>query len=727
MSQVIIVSARLPVGVKKEDGKLIFSPSLGGLATGLSSYANNPKNVWVGWPGIASEELTEDDKQTIIIELARHHCSPVFLSQKQLDGFYNGYSNGMLWPIFHDLKYDPPAETTRKQWWRSYRSANREFADAVLSVVRNRSNIWVHDYQLMLVPEMLRKELPDAKLGFFLHIPFPNFKSFSVLDEHNQLLNGILAADLVGFHTTGYTDNFLENSQGSGYSMVTENQILAKDRLVQIAEFPMGIDYNKYASARKSRDVKAAVRRYKKRYRKLKVIAAVDRVDPSKGLLERLKAYRQLLKQSPELRNKVVFAMIAAPSRTDVPAYQKLSKQLINLVDKINAEFGTRDWKPVDYMNEAKPFEEVSALFAIADVAFIAPLRDGMNLAAKEFIASRRKGGALILSETAGAADELHDALIVNPKQQSTVVNALQESLKMPRREVRRRMKRMQKQMADNTVQDWAKTFVDTLQKPVPGTKARPKQLRGKQLEATINDYKKAKKRLLMLDYDGSLVPFNSDYRSTNPPKIVLDIIRDLQSDSRNDIVLVSGRSQNDLQRWFVGLGINLVGEHGAVSKDAGARVWKTSKRAENRWKKAVLPTLDLYALETPGAQVEIKPNSLVWHYRNASPYYAQKHIVLIKKLLRPILRTYGLELSHGNKILEIKDPRLNKGSVATQWVKHKYDYILAIGDDFTDEDLFKALPVSSYSVKVGRGGTVASHRLENYASVRDVLKKLVR
>lgn len=726
MSQVIIVSARLPVGVKKEDGKLIFSPSLGGLATGLSSYANNPKNVWVGWPGIASEELTEDDKQTIIIELARHHCSPVFLSQKQLDGFYNGYSNGMLWPIFHNLKYDPPSEKTRKQWWRSYRSVNREFADAVLSVVRSRSHIWVHDYQLMLVPELLREELPNASLGFFLHIPFPDFRGFSRLDEHKQLLGGILSADLVGFHTTGYTDNFLENSQESGFSLVTENQILAKDRLVQIAEFPMGIDYSKYAAARKSQEVKAAMKRYTKRYRKLKVIAAVDRVDPSKGLLERLKAYRQLLKQSPELRNKVVFAMIAAPSRTEVPAYQKLSKQLHVLVNKINTEFGTSNWRPVDYMNEAKPFEEVSALFAIADVAFIAPLRDGMNLAAKEFIASKDKGGALILSETAGAAEELRDALIVNPNQQATVVNALQQSLKMPRREVRRRMKRMQKQMANNTVQDWAKTFVDTLQKPVPGTRPRPKHLRGRILDTALKDYKQAKKRLLLLDYDGSLVPFSVDYKSTDPPKVVLNLIRDLQSDAKNDIVLVSGRSEHDLQRWFGGLGINLVGEHGAVSKDAGARSWTTSKRAEGRWKKAVLPTLDLYAMQTPGAQVEIKPNSLVWHYRDASPYYAQKHIVLIKKLLHPILRTYGLELSRGNKILEIKDPRLNKGSVATHWIKNKYDYILAIGDDFTDEDLFNALPSSAYTVKVGRGGTAASYRLENYAGVRDLLKKLV-
>lgn len=727
MSQVVIVSARLPVSVKKEDGELVFSPSIGGLATGLSSYVNSSRNVWVGWPGIVSEELTEEDKQEIIIELARHHCSPVFLSRKQLDGFYNGYSNVMLWPVFHDLTYTPPDNAANARWWRAYRTVNQEFTEAVLSVVRDRSHIWVHDYQLMLVPEMLRRELPGAKIGFFLHIPFPNFKGFSKLKEHRQLLNGIMASDLIGFHTNGYTDNFLENSQEAGFSLVAENQILVKDRLVQIAEFPMGIDYDKYASARKSREVKAAMKRYKKRYHKLKVIAAVDRADPSKGLLERLKAYRQLLKQTPELHGNVVFAMIAAPSRTEVPAYKRLSEQLTTLVTSINKQFGTKNWQPVDYMDEAKPFEEVSALFAVADVAFIAPLRDGMNLAAKEFIASKRKGGTLILSETAGAAGELHDALIVNPKQQINVVGALQESLKMPRREVRRRMKRMQKQLSENTVQDWAKAFMDTLQQPVPGTRARPKMLKNAQLKNMCTDYERAGKRLIMLDYDGSLVPFSADYASTSPPKIVMDLLEKLQADTRNDVVLVSGRSELDLQRWFGKLGINLVGEHGAVSKKSRARAWKTSSIAENRWKKAVLPILDLYADQTPGAQVEVKSHSLVWHYRNASPYYAQKHIVIIKRLLRPILRTYGLELSRGNKILEIKDPRINKGWVAGQWLKNKYDFVLAIGDDLTDEELFRALPSSAYSVKVGHGTTAASYRLTDYRDVRSVLKKLTR
>lgn len=725
MPQVIIVSARLPVSVKKVDGQLNFSASIGGLATGLSSYVKDKQNIWVGWPGIPSDALTEQDKQDIIIELAKYHCSPVFLSNKQLDGFYNGYSNTILWPLFHELKAAKVDEDAHKRWWRTYQAVNREFSEAVLSVVRNRSHIWVHDYQLMLLPKLLQNELKKTSVGFFLHIPFPSYKAFSKLPEQKKLLNGILASDLVGFHTTGYTDEFLENCMELDYSVADQGQIFAGDHLVRIAEFPMGIDYKKYASARKFPEVKAANKRYRKRYKGLKVIAAVDRVDPSKGLLERLKAYRLLLVQNPTLRNKVVFAMIAAPSRTDVPAYQRLSKSLRKMVGEINNEFGTTTWQPVDYMNESMPFEEVSGLFAVADIAFIAPLKDGMNLAAKEFIASKRKGGTLILSETAGAAEELQDALLVDPRQPATVVDALQKSLTMPRREVRRRMKRMQKQLASNTVQDWAKAFIDNLQKPVLGTKPRATALQGKHETGLLETYKRAKNRLILLDYDGTLVPFSTDYKSVNPPTSVLDILAGLKADSSNDVVLVSGRSSTDLERWFAKLHINLVGEHGAVSKPAAAKSWKTSDKAESRWKKAVLPILQQYADETPAARVENKPHSLVWHYRNASPYYAQKNIVIIKRLVKPALRTYGLQLSQGNKILEIKDPRLNKGWVATQWLNKKYDFILAIGDDFTDEELFRALPASAHSIKVGRGSTQARYRVTNYKDIRRLLKKL--
>jgi trehalose 6-phosphate synthase/phosphatase len=728
MSQVIIVSNRLPVSVKKEDGELQFFPSVGGLATGLSSYANNRNNVWIGWPGIASDELTEADKDEIVTELAKHNCSPVFLTKKQIDDFYNGYSNAVLWPLFHNLPFGKESEHEHKRWWQAYRSVNREFSEAVLNTAQTDSRIWVHDYQLLLLPAMLRTELTAANIGFFLHIPFPKFKQLSKLPEHKKLMYGILGADLSGFHTPGYVDAFMECAQAIGMSIIGPRQLVVRNRAVRVGDFPMGIDYKKYANAGKTAAVKASVAAYRKKYRGLKVIAAVDRMDPSKGLVERLKAYREFLKQTPELHGKVVFSMIAAPSRTEIEAYKRLSGELDKLVEEINSKYGTAKWQPVDYMNVSKPFEEVTALFQVADVAFIAPLRDGMNLAAKEFVASKQKDGVLILSETAGAAEELRDALIVNPNKPSTLVEGLQQALAMPKNELRERLKNMQGQLSTNTVQEWAKTFVTTLQQPVPGTPVlRTKTLKGTDEAILLHDYRRAKSRLLLLDYDGSLVPFSSDYKDAKPPKAILELLEKLLADKRNDIVVVSGRSSHDLDTWLGHLPINLIGEHGACVRKAGHKRWHSLDAGVVRWKKAILPLASQYADMTPGARLEEKSHSIVWHYRSASAYYSQKHAVILKRTLKPLLKQHGLRLFQGNKILEIKDPRISKGEAIRSWLKTEHDFTLIVGDDFTDEDMFLAAHADDYTVKVGRGRTAARYRLPAPSDIKKLLNNFTK
>ncbi|HSX45783.1 MAG TPA: bifunctional alpha,alpha-trehalose-phosphate synthase (UDP-forming)/trehalose-phosphatase [Candidatus Saccharimonadia bacterium] len=731
MPQVIIVSNRLPVSVAKENGKLRFYPSTGGLATGLSSYVNNRKSTWIGWPGVASDELTADDRQAIVTELAKHNCTPVFLSKKQIDDFYNGYSNQVLWPLFHNLRRGEVSTATRKRFWQAYRAVNQKFAEATLNLSERGSHIWVHDYQLMLVPEMIRDARPDVILGFFLHIPWPTAKSLSRLPEYKKLVGGILGADVAGFHTQGYVANFLDSAQAAGFSQTDHSEVVVGERSVRVSDFPMGIDYKKYATATKSRTVQDAVRRYREKYKKRKVIVSVDRLDPSKGLAERLKAYASLLEEYPKLQGKVVFAMIVAPSRMEVPAYKRLDKRLLALVDEINRNYGRPDWQPVDYMNVAQPFEEVTALFQVADVAFITPLKDGMNLAAKEFVASsRRRGGVLILSETAGAAEELQDALLVNPAKPETMVAALHRGLTMRRRELRRRLRRMQQQLSTNTVQEWAKGFVDTLNRPVPGTVSLTRTVKDKLRHQLVNDYRQAEKRLLMLDYDGSLVPFSEDYREANPPQSLLDLLERLSVEADNDVVLISGRSADDLQKWFGQLPLSLVAEHGASYRKADGKAWQTIEKVDTRWKRAIQPIFEKYTELTPGAHIEVKPHSLVWHYRAASPYYASKHAVTIKRLVKPMLKSYGLELLQGNKALEVKNSRIGKGVAAQRWLNHKYDFVLAIGDDATDEDLFSVIPASSaaiktYSIKVGRGRTLADYRVPSSKEVNSLLRKL--
>ncbi|HVV66785.1 MAG TPA: bifunctional alpha,alpha-trehalose-phosphate synthase (UDP-forming)/trehalose-phosphatase [Candidatus Saccharimonadales bacterium] len=728
MPQVIIVSNRLPVSVKKDNGQLSFYPSLGGLATGLASYIEDSKNKWIGWPGIASDELKANEKQEIIEELAKHNCSPVFLTKSEIGNFYNGYSNSVLWPQFHTLPGQRKIkDSDRTKWWSSYRNVNRQFAEATLNLAETSDKIWVHDYQLTLVPELVRAERSDLNIGFFLHIPFPKSKTFSRLAEHKRLLHGMLGADVIGFHTAEYVANFLESCSAAGLAHAESNMVTLSDHTVQVNNFPMGIDYEKYAAASKSKAVKAAYRKYRKRYKHLRVIVAVDRLDPSKGLVERLEAYRTFLQLQPKMQGKIVFSMVAAPSRTDVAAYRNLAKRLQSLVDEINTTYGTAKWQPVDYINVSVPFEEVTALFKIADVAFIAPLRDGMNLVAKEFIASKRKGGVLILSQTAGAAEELPDAILVNPRKQEELVDALQQALTMRRRELRGRLKRMQQQLATNTVQEWAAGFVETLRKPVPGTPVITPPLKGRTRSQLLKDYTAAKKRLLFLDYDGSLVPLIEDYKAAKPPKQLINLLKTLAADKRNEVVLISGRDVTDLDKWFGSLPINLVAEHGAALKRSHKKSWQTIEKVDTKWKRTLIPVLEKYAALTPKARVEIKPHSLVWHYRGSPSYYAQKYAVTIKRALKSIVKDYGLQIVQGNKMLEIKNPRISKGEAAAYWLAGNYDFIMSIGDDATDEELFEALPEAAYSIKVGRGRTAASSRLPSSAEAMKLLNALAR
>ena len=725
MPQVIIVSNRLPISVKKEAGKLVFYRSAGGLATGLSGYVRRGNSRWIGWPGIASDELTATDRQTIVNRLAKQNCSPVFLSQRQLDNFYNGYSNSVLWPLFHNLGKRLPEPRQRQQWWRAYREVNKQYAQAVVNMAETGARVWVHDYQLMLVPELLRAERTDSIIGFFMHIPFPDSRTLGRLPERNKLLHGILGADLVGFHTPGYVANFLENCRTADIQVSNQTEPAVNGRTIRVADFPMGIDYDKYTLAVKSKPVKQAVRRYRRRYKGLKVILAVDRLDPSKGLVERLKAYAMLLERQPRWRGRVVFSMVAAPSRTDIPAYRQLARRLDRLVTEINITYGTPHWQPVDYMNVLQPFEEVTALFQIADVAFIAPLRDGMNLAAKEFVASKRGKGVLVLSETAGAAEELQDALLVNPKQPETVVAALEQALSMRRRELRRRLRNMKQQLTTNTVQDWSHSFVTALQTPIAANQLIVRSLRGGLEKQLLSDWSHARRQLLLLDYDGSLVPFTKDFKAATPPKPLLRLLEKLSSSPSTDVVLISGRSAPELQEWFGKLPISLVAEHGATIKRATNKSWQTIEKVDTKWKQAVLPILEKYTARAPGSRIETKPHSVVWHYRAASPYHAQKYAVIIRRTLRPLLIRYSLELLQGNKVLEVKNPHVSKGEAAHRWLNRRYDFILAIGDDITDEDLFASLPPHAYSLKVGRGRTQALYRLPSSREVITLLRKL--
>ncbi|MCW1907996.1 MAG: bifunctional alpha,alpha-trehalose-phosphate synthase (UDP-forming)/trehalose-phosphatase [Candidatus Saccharibacteria bacterium] len=723
MPQTIIVSNRLPVSVRRNKGKLEYYPSSGGLATGLSSFTKEKSNVWIGWPGIAAEDLSEDEKQDVTERLATQNCYPVFLTRRQIEDYYNGYSNSVLWPYLHDLEY---YRDVKDKTWRAYREVNQLFADVTVMLAHDRCRIWVHDYQLMLVPRMLRKQRPDADIGFFMHIPFPMADKAVQLSTHRSLIKGLLGSNLVGFHTHGYAQHFLESCQIAGLGAVIADRVITSTLETEVTAFPLGIDYLKYARAGSSTKVKHELAKLHKRYGRKKVILTVDRLDPTKGFVERLNAYRDFLERYPKWRGKVVMSMLAVPSRTDIPVYQQLRDQVESMVDTINNRFGKGGWKPIDYHYRSVSFEKLSALYQVAHVAFVSPIKDGMNLVAKEYIASKSgKSGVLILSRTAGAATELKEALLVNPDRTLELSNALAQALMMPAPELQLRLKRMQKHLSAHTVQTWTKDFMHSLSRSSTHTVSITLPLYGARIQKLLSDYTAAKRRLLLLDYDGVLAPIRSVPSKAAPSSSLLQLLEKLSKQKHTDVAVISGRSQENLEAWLGNAPVALAAEHGAAIKSAPGQKWQHLVQENNTWKAALKPTLEKYAKEAPGSFVEEKQHALVWHYRKSTPYMAQKYNAIIRRNLGPIVKKMGLQLNNGHKILEIKSSQVNK-SVATKFFMiETYDFVLAIGDDYTDESMYKALPRRGYSIRVGRGVTAAKWRLSSQEKAIALLERL--
>jgi len=725
-SGLIIVSNRLPVSVKRVDGELEFYPSISGLVTGLAPYAKDKRNKWIGWPGLPSDALSEKERQLIADELQTQNCYPVFLTQKQLDDYYNGYSNSVLWPVFHDGKIGQAAKNDQEKLWKAYQKVNELFAEVVLALSQPDSNIWVHDYQLFVLPALLRRERPDEKIGFFLHIPWPDMKRLSQITQASALLAGVLGADLVGLHTESYVENFLNAIQQLDIGVTAPRKVILAERVVRVTDFPIGIDYAKYEKARKSREVLREYAKLRLQYQGLKVILTVDRTDPAKGLLERVRAFQTLLRENPRLVGNVVMVMIVVPNRQEVAEFRKLRLDLEKLIDEVNKEFSILPWKPIDYIPLALPFEQLTAYYRRADVAFIAPYRDGMNLVAKEYLASKpSRNGVLVLSSTAGAAQELKDAVMVNPNRPRTLVTGLQKALNMKPKELKERVGHMQEYLSTATIQAWAGSFMKTLRQEATPRTSRVLTMSPARQEVMHEQYYLAENRLLLLDYDGVLMDFKAKFQDATPTKSLTRLLRKLAADPANTVVVISGRPRNDLQHWFEGNRITLVAEHGAFWRDENGKWHNVPVRADKGWQDQILPILYKYAANTPGAVVEEKEQSLVWHYRNARPYYAQKYLVILKRVLTSTAKKLGLQVQQGNMILEVRPDGVDKGTTARRWLRQKPDFVLAVGDDYTDEDTFHALPPHAYSIKVGRGRTAARYRLKNVQAVIKLLEKL--
>ncbi len=731
MNKTIIVSNRLPVQLQIDKNVVKATPSVGGLATGMKSVHRDSNGIWIGWSGLIEEELTANLENAVKNKLKEHQCVPVGLTEKELEGYYFGFSNKTLWPQFHYfMQY---AEFVNEDW-ETYKRVNEKFAIEVLKHLKEGDQVWVHDYQLLLLPEFIKKERPDVRVGFFLHIPFPSYEVFRTLPWRKELLQGMLGADLLGFHTYEYERHFLSSVQRLLGHNLEFNKILLDDREVVVDSFPMGIDYERFAKAA-NKQINLPVDQYSELRLKLeqhikespdtKFILSIDRLDYTKGIPNRLQAFEYFLEKYPEYQTKVRLIMLAVPSRSNVPQYQKLKNEVDQLVGSINGKYSSVGWTPIWYFYRSMPFENLIDLYNACDIALLTPLRDGMNLVAKEYVACREDlSGTLILSEMTGASQELGETFLINPNNYEEVANTLKQVLEMPLEEQQVINKALQKRLKRYNVERWAKDFLQALsERSEDESVITTKRLQGELLDSVLKKYVQAKKRLLFLDYDGTLAAFTKIPKNAKPTTNVFQLLDILNSDDKNELVIITGRDRETFEEWFGHKDYNLVVEHGAWAKLKG-KGWEVEEVLTNEWFESIFPILESFTDRTPGSLIEEKDYSLAWHYRGADPDLAKQRVRALISTISQLIANHNLEILEGDKVVEIKISGVNKGRSASKFVMNEnYDFIFAMGDDWTDEFMFRDLPEETITVKVGPKKTIAKHRVDNTEHVLELLK----
>ncbi|MGR7811952.1 bifunctional alpha,alpha-trehalose-phosphate synthase (UDP-forming)/trehalose-phosphatase [Lacinutrix undariae] len=731
MNKTIIISNRLPLQVTLDNDILNVKPSVGGLATGLKSVHNEGNSLWIGWSGLTEEELNDAQTKEVKALVKKEKCDTVSLTQKDLDNFYFGFSNRTLWPLFH---YFMEYTEFENDHWESYKEVNQKFADAVLEHVEDGDTIWVHDYQLLLLPQLIKEKKPNTTIGFFLHIPFPSYEIFRTFPWREELLNGMLGADLIGFHTYDYERHFLSSVKRILRLEVNFNEITLDDRIIKVDSFPMGIDYDKFHNSavkqknQESSEFQKRLDDHTQSSPDTRMILSIDRMDYTKGIPNRIRAFEYFLKKYPQFKEKVRLIMLAVPSRSNVPQYQKLKRETDELVGRINGQFSTVSWTPIWYFYRAMPFENLIELYTSSHVAMITPVRDGMNLVAKEYVATRtEQDGVLILSEMAGASKEMNEAMLVNPNNFEQLADTLKYALEMPLKEQQERMKILQKRLKRYTVEKWADEFIKSLH----ATKKIAAAIVAKRLDETVkknmlSEYNQAKNRLFLLDYDGTLASFKDNPKDASPDEQLYELLDTLQANPKNDVVIISGRDRETFTEWFGHKDYKLITDHGVWLKTPN-NDWEALERLKNDWMERISPILETFVDRTPGTFIETKKYSLAWHYRKADPELAQIRTIEIDTVLTSLTSNHDLTVLKGNKVIEIKSSSVNKGRASSRLLNNtNYDFIFSIGDDWTDEYMFQELPKSAYTVKVGFKKTSAKYYVKNTKEVRHVLHQFI-
>ena len=732
--RLIIVSNRMPMTVSIEEGKMNLGPSAGGLVSALGAFLDRRKTedvelsnyLWVGWPGnsIAAEYQPMVRRQL----LDEHGCDPVFLEEELMDKFYLGFCNKTVWPLFH---YFPTLTVYEEPMWEVYLEVNRRFCEVIAGLLQPGDVVWIHDYHFMLLPTLLRERCPENSIGFFLHIPFPAYEVFRMLPRKwaTALVEGLLGADVVGFHTVDYVRHFLTSVLRLTGNQHQIGRIMYQSREIRVDAFPIGIDFDRYHGTACTAKVGREAELIRRKLVQQKAILSVDRLDYTKGIAKRLRAYELFLEQHPEWHQEVIMLLLVVPSRIGVDRYQDMRREIDELVGHINGRFGDIGWAPIAYLYKNLGLQALSSLYSAADVALVTPLRDGMNLVAKEFVASRTKDdGVLILSEMAGAAREMPEALIINPNSRVEMADAIQQALVMPEQEQAVRMIAMRESVEKFDVHRWGRNFLHALKSMAMANQVTAdKMLTEAKMGILFRKFALSNRRALFFDYDGTLVPLARTPEQAVPDSHVTGILGLLAGDQRNDITIVSGRPREFLQQQFGDFRMSLVAEHGAWMKRRGG-IWRKRVFPDTSWKQRIFPLLEFYVERLPASFLEEKECSIAWHYRLSDAESADFMAQELKFELNNLLLQTNMEVLDGNKVVEVRAKAANKGAaVLASLDDAKYEFILAAGDDWTDEDMFQILPDDALTIRIGVRPTAAHYMVKEQAELIALLEKMAQ
>ena len=731
--RLFIVSSRLPVQITANEDDVQLTFSTDEMASAIKSYLSKAGQLekdfseyyWVGVPGCTTGSWS---KAIVKMPESGFRCLPVFTSKAVYDSYYNGFCVSVLWPLFH---YFPSHAEYNYASFDNYIKINHDFFEVLNRHIRPNDVIWIHDYHLLPLAGIIRNAFPSIAIGFFLHQPFPSFEIVRLLPRKWQevIVKGMLGADLIGFQTIDYACHFIQSVQmilGLDNDM---HVFLYDNRLIKVDVFPASIDYQHLHKAFDDESISNSRRLLKEKFIGKKIIFSIDRLDYTTGVQNRLKAYEHFLMNNPGYLEKVVFILVIAPFRESILKNADLKKIADETVRNINSKHGNSTWKPIIYQCCTLAFDEKITFYTACDVAFMTPLRDGMNLHSKEFIASRKdKMGALVLSEMAGAARELTYALMVNPNDIVEMADQLRKALEISDEDQMQGMENMQSRIKQYDIGVWAEDFLHQLNT----IKKRQLKFQVRFIEDSakrdiFDSYRRSKRRLLLLDYDGTLVSFSALPADARPDPRLIDLLKRLCDKESNEVFIISGRDSVSLENWVGHLKLNIISEHGARIKLNG-NGWETQASTLKNWKPYIKEIMDSYVRRCANSLIEEKDFSIVWHYRNANPEQGKlRSLELVAELNE---YTHGLELQvmMGNKIVEVRSQAIDKGKAVKKILLNShYDFILAAGDDSTDEDMFKELADTSnaYTIKIGSHASYATYNLHTSNMMISMLEAL--